>query len=120
MKKLLAVAALLLVSSAAQAQYNIEYGGKTIRIDPDRGTVQIPGVYDNTGRKGKRSRDDDDYRDDARGRDDNRNRDDARYRDRDDNRNRDDARNRDDVRDDDRDRPRRRPQDARTRPANEP
>jgi hypothetical protein len=120
MKKLLAIAAFLLASSAAQAQYNFDYGGKTIRIDPDRGTVQIPGVYDNTGRKGKRSRDDDDYRDDARGRDDNRNRDDARYRDRDDNRNRDDARNRDDVRDDDRDRSRRRPQDARTRPANEP
>jgi hypothetical protein len=117
MKKLLAIAALLLASSAAQAQYNFDYGGKTIRIDPDRGTVQIPGVYDNTGRKGKRSRDDDD---DVRGRDDNRNRDDARNRDRDDNRNRDDARNRDDVRDDDRDRSRRRPQDARTRPANEP
>src|SRR3954447_3574589 len=112
MKKLLAIAALLLASSAAQAQYTFDYGGKTIRIDPDRGTVQIPGVYDNTGRKSKRSRDDDDYRDDARGRDDTRNRDDARYRDR------DDARNRDDARDDNRDRPRRRPsQDARTRPA---
>ena len=106
MKKLLAIAALLLASSAAQAQYTFDYGGKTIRIDPDRGTVQIPGVYDNTGRKGKRSRDDDDYRDDVRNRDDNRNR--------------DDARNRDDVRDDDRDRPRRRPQDVRTRPADEP
>ncbi len=58
MKKLLAVAALLLVSSAAQAQYNIEYGGKTIRIDPDRGTVQIPGVYDNT-KKAKKSKDED-------------------------------------------------------------
>ena len=119
MKKLLAIAALLLASSAAQAQYSFDYGGKTIRIDPDRGTVQIPGVYDNTGRKGKRSRDDDDRddvrRDDVR-RDDTRNRDDARYRDRD----RDDARTRDDVRDDDRDRPRRRPQDARTRPADEP
>jgi uncharacterized protein (DUF2147 family) len=114
MKKLLAIAALLLASSAAQAQYTFDYGGKTIRIDPDRGTVQIPGVYDNTGRKGKRPRDDDDNRDDARGRDDSRNRDDARYRDR------DDARNRDDTRDDYRDRPRRRPQDARTRPANEP
>ena len=31
MKKLLAVAALLLVSSAAQAQYNIEYGGRAGR-----------------------------------------------------------------------------------------
>ena len=72
MKKLLAIAALLLASSAAQAQYSFDYGGKTIRIDPDRGTVQIPGVYDNTGRKGKRSRDDDEYRDDTR--DDNRDR----------------------------------------------
>ena len=54
MKKLLAVAALVLASSAAQAQYTIDYGGKTIRIDPDRGTVQIPGVYDNT-KKAKKS-----------------------------------------------------------------
>ncbi|MGJ5041454.1 MULTISPECIES: DUF2147 domain-containing protein [unclassified Bradyrhizobium] len=51
MKRLLAVAALVLASSAAEAQYVIEYGGKTIRIDPDRGTVQIPGVYDNTEQK---------------------------------------------------------------------
>jgi uncharacterized protein (DUF2147 family) len=57
MKKLLAVAALLLASSAAQAQYTFEYGGKTIRIDPDRGTVQIPGVYDNT-KKAKKSKSD--------------------------------------------------------------
>lgn len=49
MRKLLATAAFLLASSAAQAQYTFEYGGRTIRIDPDRGTVQIPGVYDNTG-----------------------------------------------------------------------
>ncbi|MBR0779827.1 DUF2147 domain-containing protein [Bradyrhizobium iriomotense] len=50
MRKLLATAAfLLLASTAAQAQYTFEYGGRTIRIDPDRGTVQIPGVYDNTG-----------------------------------------------------------------------
>ncbi len=42
MKKLLAVAALLLASGTAQAQYTFDYGGKTIRIDPDRGTVQIP------------------------------------------------------------------------------
>jgi uncharacterized protein (DUF2147 family) len=54
MKRLLAIAALLLVSSTAQAQYTFEYGGHTIRIDPDRGTVSIPGVYDNTGRKAKR------------------------------------------------------------------
>ena len=58
MKKLLAVAALLLASSAAQAQYTFEYGGKTIRVDPDRGTVQIPGVYDNT-KKAKKSKSDD-------------------------------------------------------------
>lgn len=48
MRKLLATAAFLLASTAAQAQYTFEYGGRTIRIDPDRGTVQIPGVYDNT------------------------------------------------------------------------
>jgi uncharacterized protein (DUF2147 family) len=60
MKKLLAIAAFLLASSAAQAQYTFDYGGRTIRIDPDRGTVSIPGVYDNTGRRNKRSRDDQD------------------------------------------------------------
>src|SRR5205085_10164799 len=54
MKKILAIAALLLASTAAQAQYTFEYGGRTIRVDPDRGTVSIPGVYDNTGRKAKR------------------------------------------------------------------
>jgi hypothetical protein len=62
MKKLLAIAALLLASSAAQAQYTFDYGGRTIRIDPDRGTVQIPGVYDNTP-KAKRSRNEDSDRD---------------------------------------------------------
>jgi uncharacterized protein (DUF2147 family) len=51
MKGLLAVVAFLLASSAAQAQYTFDYGGRTIRIDPDRGTVSIPGVYDNTGRR---------------------------------------------------------------------
>ncbi len=58
MKKCLAIAMLLLASSltAAQAQYKFEYGGHTITIDPDRGTVQIPGVYDNTGKKAKRPR----------------------------------------------------------------
>jgi hypothetical protein len=59
MKKLLAIAAFVLVSTAAQAQYSFEYGGRTIRIDPDRGTVSIPGVYDNTGRRSKRARDQD-------------------------------------------------------------
>jgi uncharacterized protein (DUF2147 family) len=57
MRKLLATAAFLLASTAAQAQYTFEYGGRTIRIDPDRGTVQIPGVYDNTGQgKAKRAK----------------------------------------------------------------
>jgi uncharacterized protein (DUF2147 family) len=60
MKKLLAIAAFLLASTAAQAQYSFEYGGRTIRIDPDRGTVSIPGVYDNSGRKAKRSNNDQD------------------------------------------------------------
>jgi uncharacterized protein (DUF2147 family) len=62
MKKLFAIAAFLLASTAAQAQYTFEYGGRTIRIDPDRGTVSIPGVYDNTGtgRRTKRLRSDQD------------------------------------------------------------
>src|SRR6202158_1948545 len=60
MKKLFAVAAFLLASTAAQAQYTFDYGGRTIRIDPDRGTVSIPGVYDNSGRRTKRSRNDPD------------------------------------------------------------
>src|SRR3979411_155479 len=60
MRKLFAIAAFLLASTAAQAQYTFEYGGRTIRIDPDRGTVSIPGVYDNTGRKTKRSHNDQD------------------------------------------------------------
>ena len=60
MRKLIAVAAFLLASTAAQAQYTFEYGGHTIRIDPDRGTVSIPGVFDNTGRRTKRSRNDQD------------------------------------------------------------
>jgi uncharacterized protein (DUF2147 family) len=60
MKKLLAIAAFLLASTAAQAQYSFEYGGRTIRIDPDRGTVSIPGVYDNSGPRAKRSHGDQD------------------------------------------------------------
>ena len=60
MRTLFAIAAFLLASTAAQAQYTFEYGGRTIRVDPDRGTVSIPGVYDNTGRKSKRSRSDQD------------------------------------------------------------
>jgi uncharacterized protein (DUF2147 family) len=58
MKRLLAMAALLLVSSAARAQYEFEYGGRTIRIDPDRGTISIPGIYDNTGKRSKRAKTD--------------------------------------------------------------
>jgi uncharacterized protein (DUF2147 family) len=60
MKKLFAVAAFVLASSAAQAQYTFDYGGRTIRIDPDRGTVSIPGVYDNSRRRTKRSHNDKD------------------------------------------------------------
>jgi uncharacterized protein (DUF2147 family) len=60
MKRLAAIGAFLMVSSAAQAQYTFEYGGKTIRIDPDRGTISIPGVFDNSGRRGKRPRNDQD------------------------------------------------------------
>src|SRR5580704_6672095 len=60
MKKVLAIAAFLLASTAAQAQYTFEYGGRTIRIDPDHGTVSIPGVYDNSGRRSKRAHSDQD------------------------------------------------------------
>jgi uncharacterized protein (DUF2147 family) len=60
MKWLVAIAALLMAGTAAQAQYTFEYNGKTIRIDPDRGTVSIPGVFDNTKRPSKRSRNDQD------------------------------------------------------------
>jgi uncharacterized protein (DUF2147 family) len=60
MKGFFVIAALVLASTAAQAQYTFEYGGHTIRIDPDRGTVSIPGVYDNSGRKSKRARGDQD------------------------------------------------------------
>ncbi|MDP3693427.1 DUF2147 domain-containing protein [Bradyrhizobium sp.] len=60
MRTIFAIAALLLASTAAQAQYTFDYGGRTITIDPDRGTVSIPGVYDNTGKRAKRSRDEQD------------------------------------------------------------
>ena len=59
MRKCLAIALLSLASTAAQAQYTFQYEGRTITIDPDRGTVSIPGVYDNTGKKAKRSRSED-------------------------------------------------------------
>jgi uncharacterized protein (DUF2147 family) len=60
MRTIFVIAAFMLASTAAQAQYTFDYGGRTITIDPDRGTVSIPGVYDNTGKKAKRSRDDQD------------------------------------------------------------
>jgi uncharacterized protein (DUF2147 family) len=61
MKRLFALAAFLLASTAAQAQYTFDYGGRTIRIDPDRGTVSIPGVYDNSGRRKRHSDRDSDH-----------------------------------------------------------
>lgn len=60
MKGFFAIAAFLTASTAAQAQYTFDYGGRTIRIDPDRGEISIPGVYDNTGRRNKRPRNDQD------------------------------------------------------------
>lgn len=71
MKRLLAMAIVLLASSAAQAQYQFEYGGRTIRIDPDRGTVSIPGIYDNSGRRSKRAKSESksDSRSDSKGSD---------------------------------------------------
>src|SRR6185312_13156918 len=54
------LAACLLASAPTQARDTFEYGGRTIRIDPDRGTVSIPGVYDNTGRR-RRSNSDRDH-----------------------------------------------------------
>jgi hypothetical protein len=60
MKQIFAFAIVLLASSEAQAQYSFDYGGRTIRIDPDRGTISIPGVFNNTGSQSKRSRDDQD------------------------------------------------------------
>jgi uncharacterized protein (DUF2147 family) len=60
MKALFAFAVVLLASSAAHAQYTFDYGGRSIRIDPDRGTVSIPGVYDNSGPRAKRSHNDQD------------------------------------------------------------
>lgn len=41
MTRLLAVAAVLLASSAAHAQYTFHYSGRTIRIDPNSGAVSI-------------------------------------------------------------------------------
>jgi uncharacterized protein (DUF2147 family) len=62
MRMLMAIAIILFATSAADAQYSFEYDGRTIRIDPDRGTVSIPGVFDNTPKdnmkKSKRARTD--------------------------------------------------------------
>jgi hypothetical protein len=60
MKRLFAFAVILLASSAAQAQYTFDYGGRTIRIDPDRGTISIPGVYNNSGPRSRRPHNDPD------------------------------------------------------------
>jgi uncharacterized protein (DUF2147 family) len=46
MKKLSTLSAFLLLSTAAEAQYTFDYGARTLRIDPDRGTAapqQTPG-----------------------------------------------------------------------------
>ena len=53
-KLLLASVAVLFIGGAAQAEYVFHYEGRTIRIDPDRGKVSIPGVYDNTGHHAKK------------------------------------------------------------------
>ncbi len=45
MMRLLAVATVLLASSAAHAQYTFHYAGHTIRIDPDSGTVSVRRVH---------------------------------------------------------------------------
>jgi uncharacterized protein (DUF2147 family) len=62
MRVLMAIAVVLLATGAAEAQYSFEYDGRIIRIDPDRGTVSIPGVFDNTPKdntkKSKRARTD--------------------------------------------------------------
>jgi uncharacterized protein (DUF2147 family) len=62
MKRLFAIAALLLASSAAQAgdSYSFEIGGRTIHIDAPNGcdspscvSVSIPGVYESGPKRGK-------------------------------------------------------------------
>jgi uncharacterized protein (DUF2147 family) len=65
MKRLFAIAALLLASSAAQAgdSYSFEIGGRTIHIDAPNGcdspscvSVSIPGVYESNPKRSKSSR----------------------------------------------------------------
>jgi hypothetical protein len=60
MRMLVVFAAFVLVCSGAQAaeKYNFDVGGRTIHIDPDRGIVSIPGVYESGPKRAKRSRDD--------------------------------------------------------------
>ena len=62
MRKFFAVAAILLASTAANAgeTYTFDVGGRTIHIDPDRGSVSIPGLYESGPKRIKRSRDADD------------------------------------------------------------
>jgi uncharacterized protein (DUF2147 family) len=65
MKRLLAIAALLLASSAAHAgdSYSFEVGGRTIHIDAPSGcdspscvSISIPGVYESDPKRAKRAR----------------------------------------------------------------
>jgi uncharacterized protein (DUF2147 family) len=65
MKRLFAIAALLLASSAAHAgdSYSFEIGGRTIHIDAPSGcdspscvSVSIPGVYESDSKRAKRAR----------------------------------------------------------------
>ncbi|ABD07531.1 conserved hypothetical protein [Rhodopseudomonas palustris HaA2] len=73
MKKLLALAALMLASTVAQAgeTYSFDIGGRTIRIEKPRDcdeascvSVSIPGIYESGPKRAKRSRDDQDDADD--------------------------------------------------------
>jgi uncharacterized protein (DUF2147 family) len=72
MRKLLALAAVLMATSSAQAgeTYSFDIGGRTIKIETPNGcdspscvSVSIPGVYESGPKRGKRSRidQDDDY-----------------------------------------------------------
>jgi uncharacterized protein (DUF2147 family) len=76
MKRIVAVAALMMASTTAFAgeTYSFEIGGRTIKIDKPRDcddvsciSVSIPGVYESGPKRGKRSKieHDDDYDDDV-------------------------------------------------------
>ena len=56
MMRLLAVATVLLASSAAHAQYTFHYAGHTIRIDPDSGTVSVRRVHGHIHHKFRHAR----------------------------------------------------------------